>query len=214
MIFPDLARLTLFLFNKMKYKLSFFVLFPILSFAQKNCQLKLDKDSIQVYTCDPENSKYKVIQSKFYLNAYQRQLKAMLLDIDHLGEWQDQTVSAKLLKKVSENEIIYHTEVKAPVVDNRDFVIRLTIQQISAHEMKVTLVSIPDYIPKVKNVVRVPMSKAVWVVKEVKPRRLSIHYSLEIDLGGTLPAWVINSLSHKAPYQTFTSMKAKIGKYK
>ena len=80
--------------------------------------------------------------------------------------------------------------------------------------MKVTLVSIPDYIPKVKNVVRVPMSKAVWVVKEVKPGRLSVHYSLEIDLGGTLPAWVVNSLSHKAPYQTFMSMKAKIGKYK
>lgn len=188
--------------------------FPIAVFAQKNCQLKLDKDSIQVFTCDPENSKYKIIQSKFFLKASQRQLKAMLLDVDHLGEWQEQTVSAKLLKKVNENEIIYHTEVKAPVVDNRDFVIRLTIQQISASEMKVTLVSIPDYIPKVKNVVRVPMSKAVWVVKEVKPGRLSVHYSLEIDLGGTLPAWVVNSLSHKAPYQTFMSMKAKIGKYK
>lgn len=190
------------------------VLFPIAVFAQKNCQLKLDKDSIQVFTCDPENSKYKIIQSKFFLKASQRQLKAMLLDVDHLGEWQDQTVSAKLLKKVNENEIIYHTEVKAPVVDNRDFVIRLTIQQISASEMRVTLVSIPDYIPKVKNVVRVPMSKAVWVVKDVKPGRLSVHYSLEIDLGGTLPAWVVNSLSHKAPYQTFMSMKAKIGKYK
>ncbi|MBI3218209.1 MAG: hypothetical protein HYZ44_01730 [Bacteroidetes bacterium] len=190
------------------------ILLPVVCFAQKNCQLKLDKDSIQVYTCDPENSKYKVIQSKFYLKANQRQLRAMLLDVDHLGEWQDQTVSAKLLKKMNENEIIYHTEVKAPVVDNRDFVIRLTIQQISANEMKVTLVSIPDYIPKVKNVVRVPMSKAVWVVKEVKPGRLFIHYTLEIDLGGTLPAWVINSLSHKAPYQTFMSMKAKIGKYK
>jgi hypothetical protein len=187
---------------------------PMTAVAQKNCQLKLDKDSIQVFTCDPENSKYKVIRSKFYLKATQRQLKAMLLDIDHLAEWQDQTVSAKLLKKVNENEIIYHTEVKAPVVDNRDFVIRLAIQQMNAHEMKVTLVSIPDYIPKQKNVVRVPMSKAVWVVKEFKPGQLLVNYSLEIDLGGTLPAWVINSLSHKAPYQTFTSMKAKIGKYK
>lgn len=199
--------------DRMK-RLCIVVLLPIFSFAQKNCELKLNKDSIQVFTCDPENSKYKVIQAKFYLKASQRQLKAMLLDIGHLAEWQDQTVSAKLLNKVSENEIIYHTEVKAPLVDNRDFVIRLTIQQINAHEMKVTLVSIPDYIPKQKNVVRVPMSKAVWVAKEVKPGRLQINYLLEIDLGGTLPTWVINSLSHKAPYQTFMSMKATIGKYK
>ncbi|MFY8037237.1 MAG: START domain-containing protein [Cyclobacteriaceae bacterium] len=198
----------------MKRWLCWVALLPAISFAQKNCQLKLDKDSIQVYTCDPENSKFKTIQSKFYLKASQRQLKAMLLDVNHLADWQDQTVSAKLLKKVNDNEIIYHTEVKAPVVDNRDFVIRLTIQQVNAHEMRVTLVSIPDYIPKQKNVVRVPMSRAVWVVKEIKPGQLLVNYSLEIDLGGTLPAWVVNSLSHKAPYQTFMSMKAKIGNYK
>ncbi len=137
----------------------------------------------------------------------------MLFDVAHLGDWQDQTVSAKLLKKVSETEIIYHTEVKAPVVSNRDFVIRLIYQQVSTYEMKVTLTSIPDYIPKQKNVVRVPMSKAIWIVKEEKPGRLFVQYSLEIDLGGTLPVWVINSLSHKAPYETFKSMKEKIGKY-
>ncbi len=182
--------------------------------AQKNCQLKFDKDSIQVYTCDAENSKYNIIKSKFYLHASQQQLKRMLFDVAHLGDWQDQTVSATLLKKVTENEIIYHTEVKAPVVSNRDFVIRLTYQQISAHEIKITLNSIPEYIPKEKNVVRVPMSKAVWIVKEEKPGRLFIQYVLEIDLGGTLPVWVINSLSHKAPYETFKNMKEKIRNYK
>lgn len=182
--------------------------------AQKNCELKLDKDSIQVYSCDPENSKYKTIKAKFRLKATQRQLKMMLLDIDHLADWQDQTVSAQLLKKVNANEIIYHTEVHAPVVDNRDFVIRLLIQQINSKEIKLTLTSIPDYIPRKKNVVRVPMSKAVWQVREEKPGILSVIYTLEIDLGGTLPVWLINSLSHKAPHDTFKSMREKIGKYR
>ncbi len=182
--------------------------------AQKNCQLKLDKDSIQVYTCKSENLKYNIIKSKFSLHATQQQLKHMLFDVAHLGAWQDQTISASLLKKVSDNEIIYYTEVKAPVVSNRDFVIKLTYQQVGAHEMKVTLISIPDYIPKKKNVVRVPMSKAVWIVKEEKPGRLFIQYSLEIDLGGNLPIWVINSLSHKAPYDTFKRMKEEIRNYR
>jgi START domain len=198
----------------MKSLLLFCLLISFSARAQKNCQLKLDKDSIKVYTCNAENSKYNSIKSKFYLNATQHQLKSMLFDVAHLGDWQDQTVSVKLLKKINENEVIYHTEVKAPVVSNRDFVIRLIYQQINAHEMKVTLTSIPDYIPKEKNVVRVPMSKAVWIVKEERPGRLFVQYSLEIDLGGTLPVWVINSLSHKAPYETFKSMKEKIGKYK
>lgn len=198
----------------MKWLIFIFLLGSISAKAQKNCELKLDKDSIQVYACDPENSKYKTIKAKFQLKATQLQLKTMLFDVNHLADWQDQTVSAQLLKKINVNEIIYHTEVRAPVVDNRDFVIKLVTQQITPREMKIILTSIPDYIPKKKNIVRVPMSKAVWQVKEEKPGTLSIQYTLEIDLGGTLPVWLINSLSHKAPYDTFKSMKEKIGKYR
>ncbi len=198
----------------MKWLIFIFLLGSISAKAQKNCELKLDKDSIQVYACDPENSKYKTIKAKFQLKATQLQLKTMLFDVNHLADWQDQTVSAQLLKKINVNEIIYHTEVRAPVVDNRDFAIKLVTQQITPREMKIILTSIPDYIPKKKNIVRVPMSKAVWQVKEEKPGTLSIQYTLEIDLGGTLPVWLINSLSHKAPYDTFKSMKEKIGKYR
>lgn len=181
--------------------------------ACAQCELKLDKDSIQVYTCKTENSKYKSIKATFTLNATSAQLKSMLMDIDHLGDWQFSTESARLLKKVSGNEIIYHTEVKVPVADNRDFVINLKFEQPSPKEILITLISLPDYIPRKKNIVRVPMSKAVWKVKEIKPKKLSVEYTVRIDFGGEIPAWVVNSLSHKAPYETFKTMREKIGKY-
>lgn len=184
-----------------------------LSASNAQCDLKLDKDSIQVYTCKTEDSKYKAIKATFWLNATPAQLKAMLVDIDHLGDWQFSTESARLLKKISNNEIIYHTEVKVPVADNRDFVINLKFEQPSLKEMLITLISIPDYIPPKKNIIRVPMSKAVWRVKEIKPKRLYVEYNVRIDFGGEIPAWVVNSLSHKAPYETFKTMKEKIGKY-
>jgi hypothetical protein len=181
--------------------------------AQSPCDLKLDKDSIQVFTCQTENSKYKSIKSTFWLNATSAQLKAMLLDIPHLGDWQFSTANARLLKKVNSHEIIYYTEVKVPVAENRDFIIDLKFEQPSAKEMVITLTSIPDYLPKNKNIIRVPMSKAVWKVKEIKPKKLFVEYNVRIDFGGEIPAWVVNSLSHKAPYETFKSMKEKIGKY-
>lgn len=183
------------------------------STIQAQCDLKLDKDSIQVFTCKTENSKYKSIRATFTLNATTAQLKSMLMDIDHLGDWQFSTESARLLKKVNSNEIIYHTEVKVPVADNRDFVIDLKFEQPTAKEMLITLISIPDYIPRVKKIIRVPMSKAVWKVKEIKPKRLYVEYDVRIDFGGEIPAWVVNSLSHRAPYETFKTMKEKIGKY-
>jgi START domain len=182
--------------------------------AQTNCALKLNKDSIRVYTCGNESSKYKIIKVKFNLTANRSQLMAMLLDIDHLGDWQYRTVSAQLLKKISDNEIIYHTEVDGPVIDNRDFIIHLKIDDAPTNrEWTITATSLPDYIPKKENVVRIPMSKAVWKIKEVKNGQLAVEYAIQIDFGGVIPAWVVNSLAHKAPYETFKSMREKIEKY-
>lgn len=139
----------------------------------------------------------------------------MVFDIDRLGEWQYKTVSARLLKKNHDREIIYHTEVSVPVADNRDFVIRLTLEEpANEKEFFIRAVSIPNYIPANENIVRVPMSNAVWKVRSIGPKKLRVDYSIDIDMGGALPAWVVNSLSHKAPYETFKALKEKVGGYK
>jgi START domain len=199
----------------MKYFIVILLFLSLTVAAQTDCVLKLNKDSIQVYACPTQNSKYKTIKVNFTLKATFKQVEAMLMDIDHLGEWQYLTTSARLVKKINEREIIYHTEVNAPVIDNRDFVIQLKLEEDkTAHELNITATSLPDYLPKVKNVVRIPMSKAVWKIREAEKGKLSVEYIIEIDFGGIIPAWVVNSLSHKAPYETFKSMRELIGKYK
>ncbi|MFM9837635.1 MAG: START domain-containing protein [Cyclobacteriaceae bacterium] len=199
----------------MKYFTAAFILLSFTIVAQTDCKLKLEKDSIRVYTCGNESSKYKTIKVNFNLTANRAQLIAMLLDIDQLGDWQYRTVSAQLLKKISDREIIYHTEVDGPVIDNRDFVINLKIDEAPASkEWTITATSMPDYIPKKEKVVRIPMSRAVWKIKEEKRGQLAVEYIIQIDFGGVIPAWVVNSLAHKAPYETFKSMRELIGRYK
>lgn len=130
--------------------------------AQSNCLLRLDKDSIRVYTCTPTKSKFKSIRTTFEVDGTLSELVAMVLDIDHYKAWQYKTISAKVLKKVSDQEVIYYTEVGAPIVtSNRDFVIRLTVHKPPmTKDMIIDAVSIPDYLPPAKNVVRVPYSVA------------------------------------------------------
>src|SRR5580765_3997927 len=145
--------------------------------AQKDCQLKLNKDSIKVFTCIQENSKFKSVRTTFELHSSLPQLAAMVLDIDRLGDWQYKTLSAKLLKKVSERELIYYTEVAAPIfTSNRDFVIQLTVNQDpQTRVLSIDLISIPNYIPPKHGVVRVPFSKARWTVKAISASRLSVE---------------------------------------
>ena len=184
--------------------------------AQTDCELKLNKDSIKVYTCFREDSKFKSVRTTFELQSSLSQLAAMVLDIERLGDWQYKTVSARLLKKISDREIIYYTEVAAPIfTSNRDFVIQLTVNQDPQTRMlTIDLVSIPDYIPYENGIVRVPFSKARWKVNPLSGSRLYVEYDIEIDIGGAVPVWLVNIVAPQAPYETFKALREKIGKYK
>ncbi len=194
--------------------LLFFVT-PLFAVAQPECSLELDKDSILVYTCAQANSKYKSVKSIFTITSSLSQLAAALLDIEHYDTWQYKTVSARVLKKVSDREVIYYTEVAAPVLtDNRDFVIRLTLDPDPMTQgMIVDAVSLPDYIPAVDGVIRVPYSRARWRVIPIGAGKLSVEYTIDIDLGGSVPPWVVNLVAPKAPYETFKALREKISDY-
>ena len=192
------------------------VFFSKASFAQTNCAMKLERDSIKIYTCDLPGSNFKAVKASFQVRSSLSQLAAMILDIDHYGAWQYKTLSARILNKISEREIIYYTEIIAPVLtNNRDFVIQLTISQNPhSKEMIIDAVTIPGHVIPKENVIRVSYSKARWTVKPLASNLLQVDYYIELDLGGSAPPWLVNLVAPQAPYETFKDLKEKIGNYK
>ena len=166
----------------------------VASTAQNNCALKLEKDSIRVYTCDVQNSKFKSVKASFQMRSSLSQLAAMVLDIDHYGAWQYKTLSARILNKVNEREIIYYTEIAAPVLtNNRDFVIQLNLSQNPhTREMIIETVSVPGHVLPKKEVIRVSYSKARWIVKPLSSGLLQVDYYIELDLGGMVSNTIIS----------------------
>jgi hypothetical protein len=184
--------------------------------AQSDCTSKLEQDSVKIWACKVSNSKYRAVKSTFLMKGNLHQIAAMILDIDHMAEWNYKTHSARTLKNISDRELIYYTEIEAPVLtDNRDFIIHLSMKQDPKSKIiTVELVSMPDYLPPRKGVVRVPFSEARWTIRPLDRSTLQIDYYIEIDLGGSVPPWMVNVVAHRAPYETFLGMKSVIGKYK
>jgi hypothetical protein len=184
--------------------------------GQSDCTPKLEQDSVKIWICKVSDMKYRAVKSTFLMKGRLQQIAAMILDIERMGAWNYKTISSRMLKKISDHELIYYTEIGAPVLtDNRDFVIHLTMKQDQkSKEITVDLVSMPDYLPPKKNVVRVPFSEARWTIRPIDRSTLQIDYYVEIDLGGSVPPWMVNVVAHRAPYETFLGMKSQIGKYK
>jgi len=184
------------------------------TFAQEDCDLRKDTDSIRVYSCKALNSSFKSIKAEAFFNSTLDQFVAAMLDIEKYVDWQYNTIQAYVLEKISEDELIYYSEVEAPwPASNRDSVIRLKLKREPENGiLHFTTHSMPDYFPKKEDDVRVPMSEAHWIVTQIGENKLRLDYKLQIDPGGSVPAWLVNMASAEAPYASFRDLRKKLRK--
>jgi hypothetical protein len=174
--------------------------------------LKREKDGIDIYSRPSDYSKFNDIRVDMDLTGTIEQLAAILRDVNNYTNWVYATRSSTLVRKVGENEVIYYAEVGTPwPAANRDYYADMKISFNPAnHSMNIISVGMKDYQPEKKDLVRVPMSKGYWTVTTQSDRKIHLQYILQIDPGGSIPAWILNSFVTKAPIETFSKLKKKM----
>src|SRR5690349_5931611 len=138
--------------------------------VQPDCALKRDQDGIKVYTCKTEGERLKSLRAEFILeNTSFEKLQNFLHDVPYYTKWQYNMIESAMLKKVSDNEMVYRTEVHAPwPVENRELIVKFTSAMDTARQtMDIVIANFESDYPKKENVVRVPSSYATWhIVKQ------------------------------------------------
>ena len=193
--------------------LNTFIIFLLCTFFTvnaQNWQLKKDKDGVQVYTQSNPSSAFDLLKAECVINARLTEILNLIFDVDSHTAWVYNCVQSKLIKKNNLYDIVYYAETYAPwPVSNRDLVIHLkaitdsTNAQISIHG-----VSEPKLKGPVEGKIRVPRSIANWKLIPINQSTTRIIYTLDIDPGGSLPAWLVNFASVEGPYLSFQKMKA------
>ncbi len=175
----------------------------------KNCDLKIDKDGIKVYTCRSDTSKFRSLITEFTLeNITFEELQAFLWKVDNYVNWQYNMVDAILLKKVNEQSIIYRSEVDAPwPVQNREMIVQLSVNNnLGPDQLSFSMHTVSTDYPLSEDLTRVPYSQATWTVKRVK-NKLFVTYQLNIDPGGYIPPMLVNLAMAEGPYESFHNLK-------
>jgi hypothetical protein len=183
----------------------FFLFLPMAGKTQSNCVLKKDKNNIKIYSCPTKESTFNTIRAEFEINTTVEKYISLVLDIENYKNWRYHETNHKLLKRISDNEIIYYNQINAPFpVSDRDMVSHLTISQDPQTKIvTLTTVSMPTYIPPVDGIVRVPKSKSIMILTPISESRLKASCIINVDPGGQIPAWVANTFSTQGPYEAF-----------
>ncbi|ACT91851.1 START domain-containing protein [Dyadobacter fermentans] len=179
--------------------------------AQHKWKLIADEEQIRIYSSAVPDSKIKAIKVDCVVDASLAQMAALVMDVEAGTQWVYKTKSCTLVKKLSPNDLYYHSEISLPwPLDNRDFVAHLVAKQNPLTGV-VTIDGpvVAGIVPVKKNVVRVKDSKGRWVLTPVQGK-VRIEYTLHTDPGGYVPAWAVNAFAAEGPMETFKSMKQQL----
>ena len=197
-------------FRYVIYFLFFFLSLPCLS--QTNWELKKDKNGIQVFTAKLPDSKFKAIRVNCILNARLSQLAAVILQPEIQPEWVLATREAHTVQYFSASHLYYYAEAVLPwPLSNRDMVIDLQIvQDPISHIMTITANSIDHIVPRKPGKERIPFSQALWKVQPMGTDKIKVDYTVRIDPGGGIPAWMVNMFIARAPFESFKNLVQKV----
>jgi len=191
----------------------FYLSLAISGYAQEWI-LKKEKNGISIYVRKNDAAPFDAIKVETEAAGTIEKLVSIVKDVAGHKKWAYGMRTASILRKVSENEIVFYKEIESPSpISDRDMVINLKVSENEdQNSIKIESVALPDYIPRKKNFVRVTMSHETWIVTKLTEQKIAIRYFLQVDPGGALSPFLVNLFSTKGPYESFEKLKALLEK--
>ncbi|HEY8781069.1 MAG TPA: START domain-containing protein [Mucilaginibacter sp.] len=194
----------------MKKKLSLLIMLltGVLSvMAQGKWDLKKNENGIEVYTRKAAKGSIKELRVICELDATKAQLISTIENIADYNSWVYSNKKSTILKMITPQNIIYYTQSHLPwPIKDRDLIIELNVNPTS-EVLNIQAKSLPNYLPKQNDYIRVPYSLAQWKVTQASDNKLKVDYTFSVDPGGNIPSWIVNATLTIGPYNSFVKLK-------
>lgn len=196
----------------MKLLINLLFTFLIVSsgFAQNADDWKLarNKEGVKIYLRSVKGLGTKEVLGLTQVPATLGALVSMVKDPENHHIWIYANKEARFLKIISNFEWIYYNISEAPwPVRDRDLITHAKLEQdLDSYAVRIDSEGWPDYIPANKNLVRIARLKSSWVFTPKSNGIIDIRFELSIDLGGDIPAWLVNFAIQKGPFNTLLNM--------
>jgi len=181
------------------------------SYKDEDWVLKKDKDGIRVFTRKTPNSKFDELKVESEMEGRLSAIAAVLLDINNHCKWAYKTIKSHVIKSSDSTDIFFYTEIECPwPFENRDVVVHMNLMQnVGNKMMTVVAQSVNGYMPEKDNKVRMKYSRVTWMITPVDGH-LKINYTVQVDPGGAIPAWLLNTFASKGPFESFIQLRKEI----
>jgi hypothetical protein len=194
--------------KKIIFLISLLVFYSPFIFSQEKWELNKDSDGIKVYSKEVEGYRFKSFRGTTIIKGTLQNFIFTLSDIKNIPDWGHNVESAKLLEQSGDTIQIYYSIAKAPFpYKNRDGVYQNSYKWDSTSKTLIIDIKVLDeYIEENNKYVRV-RGYGYWKIKVLSKNKLETTFSMQVDPGGSVPAWIANMFVDDTPYYTLKNIK-------
>lgn len=199
--------------HTIQYTLSSLVLILGLSFisqttnAQGAWKVAKEKNGVKIETRFIEGWSIKEYRATVYIKTTLDKAVEAYRDPIKRKSFMARSIEVSNLKENSKTDIITYNLGNAPwpVADRDNITHSIFIKK--GNQVKVTMKSLPKFIPEKDGIVRVPRSKGYWLFVDQGNGKIKVVQQSVADLGGSVPDWLVNSTIVEGPYDVLLALK-------
>jgi hypothetical protein len=172
-----------------------------------------EKDGIIVSRRAVEGRSFPQLRAVGEVQGAPYEVLAVLLDVPAHVRWLPDCVQSRSLRRLDawRNVVYSRTDAPWPVSDREAILENEVIFLDPPWKLKVTFEAIaaPD-VARARGTVRMTSVNGFYLIEAIDGRRSRVHYEIDADPAGTLPAWLIAMQSTRNPDQTVAGLRRRL----
>lgn len=174
-------------------------------------ELETEEEDIQlkIYTREISGSNLKEFKGEMIVETKLSSLTALLLDSDAAPDWMHQCEKFEIIEQLNpQSAVIYFINGAPWPVSDRDAVISTVLSQDpQTFEVRIDVKAVVDRLPEDDDYVRIPRMIGFWSFSPMASGEVKVVYQVHAEPGGSLPAWLANSVVVDTPFHTLSNMR-------
>lgn len=193
----------------------FFLCITGLAIAENKDWLpRKNKNGIQVYSRQVEDSKYEEFKGVVEIDASLASSLALLDDAEACADWLHQCEMSKILDTSGplERHIYQVNNLPFPAA-SRDMVFKARVVFVEDGNIRINLVATPDFIDETEYI-RIKESRGAYLLEKIDEQRTRLTWIQYVDPAGALPAFMVNSMLTDMPFKSLRNFRKVVQREK
>jgi len=176
------------------------------SYGQQKWKLAKSDQGIEVFTTEVTGSKYVAFKAMMSIKTTEYEILKILKDINKYPEWLAYTASVSDIQQTERDQsFVMETDYPWPY-SNECMKYSMSFQRDDNQGMKVNISGTHGHV-----ICKYTIKKAGgYILLEPDQDKIKITYYFHSEPSQNISAMLLNSMIHKMPFQTFTTLKKKL----